>query len=208
MQTFLENVLIEIVQKPYCLLLYLQSRCSVPCWGECRVLNQLRSISWSTVRSPSPLICAAWWGRRRVSLATTCWQGWTPLAWLLLEELASKHGSKCICWRIAYGICKGKHYQMVLKTWLRFILHYSGGGLKYLLLKIIQPLFINFTDQLFDLDMLWLNYNEAQMACCVVLYPGTWQSGWPTATPVPTSGHWTSNALATCRAAGPSCDTE
>lgn len=83
-----------IIQLPPSLLkhvpLSLQSQCWTPCSEECPVWSQQRSISWSTVRSPSPRTCAAWWARLQVWPGTTFWQGWTRLAWRSQEELASE----------------------------------------------------------------------------------------------------------------------
>lgn len=78
--------------KKYILLfvLDLQSLCWVLCWGECQGWSQQRFISWSTVQSHLPLICAVLWGKRLVFLVTTCWLEWTLLAWPLLAELESK----------------------------------------------------------------------------------------------------------------------
>lgn len=72
--------------------LSLQSQCWTPCSDGCPVWSLQRSISWSTVRSPSPLTCAAWWARLRVWPDTTFWLGWTRLAWRLQEGLASECG--------------------------------------------------------------------------------------------------------------------
>lgn len=50
--------------------------------------------------------------------------------------------------------------------------------------------------------------HKQPVVCCVFWCAGTWQSGWAMVTPLPTFGRWTSNVLATCRAAEPSCGTE
>lgn len=94
-----------------------------------------------------------------------------------------------------------------LRSYVRMLicnlLHYiSGKG---------QLTLLSCSDQPCDVLMMFdcpVKVKQPVLCCCVFCCAGTWQSGWPTVTPLPMFGRWTSNALATCRAAEPSCGTE